>query len=264
MAVSSPSGDVHGAEECAAVCAALLPETARVERPACSSPDHAPDLLARLSGTGTRRILLLGHVDTVIAHDAPQAGRARRRSSARLGHDRHEGRRRARAGGAARARRPQRRLRGGRAPARVRRGVAHGAVRPRRAVRRLGRMPVLRGGGADRGRGRGRGRPAQGGGNDHRQRARPRGALRLRARPRPQRAAGARRRRAGGGRLPRARRPRPPDRGADDPALGRRVQRRPGPRRAHVRPARRQRRRDHRRARRDPARRGRRHALSPS
>ena len=69
VAVSSPSGDVHGAEECAAVCAALLPETARVERPACSSPDHAPDLLARLSGTGTRRILLLGHVDTVIAHD---------------------------------------------------------------------------------------------------------------------------------------------------------------------------------------------------
>ncbi len=69
VAVSSPSGDVHGAEECAAVCAALLPADAQVERPACSSPGHAPDLLARVGGTGTRRILLLGHVDTVVAHD---------------------------------------------------------------------------------------------------------------------------------------------------------------------------------------------------
>jgi glutamate carboxypeptidase len=68
VAVSSPSGDVHGAEECAAVCAALLPADAEVERPPCSSPAHAPDLLARLRGTGSRRILLLGHVDTVIAH----------------------------------------------------------------------------------------------------------------------------------------------------------------------------------------------------
>ena len=68
VAVSSPSGDVHGAEECAAICAALLPADAEVERPACSSPAHAPDLLARLRGTGTRRILLLGHVDTVVGH----------------------------------------------------------------------------------------------------------------------------------------------------------------------------------------------------
>jgi glutamate carboxypeptidase len=68
VAVSSPSGDVHGAEECAAVCAALLPPEAEVERPPCSSPGHAPDLLARVRGSGTRRILLLGHVDTVVAH----------------------------------------------------------------------------------------------------------------------------------------------------------------------------------------------------
>jgi len=68
VAVSSPSGDVHGAEECAAVCAALLPAEADVERPPCSSPGHAPDLLAHVRGTGTRRILLLGHVDTVIDH----------------------------------------------------------------------------------------------------------------------------------------------------------------------------------------------------
>jgi glutamate carboxypeptidase len=68
VGVSSPSGDIHGAEECAAVCAALLPEEAEIERLPCSSPDHAPDLLARLDGTGDRRVLLLGHLDTVIAH----------------------------------------------------------------------------------------------------------------------------------------------------------------------------------------------------
>jgi glutamate carboxypeptidase len=68
VGVSSPSGDVHGAEECAAVCAALLPDEAEIERIPCSSPDHAPDLVARLRGTGSRRVLLLGHVDTVVAH----------------------------------------------------------------------------------------------------------------------------------------------------------------------------------------------------
>jgi glutamate carboxypeptidase len=68
VAVSSPSGDVKGAEEAAAVAAALAPEDAEIERLPCSSPDHAPDLLIRTSGTGTKRILLLGHLDTVIAH----------------------------------------------------------------------------------------------------------------------------------------------------------------------------------------------------
>ena len=76
VAVSSPSGDVHGAEECAAVCAALLPAEAEVERPPCSSPGHAPDLLATLRGTGSRRILLLGHVDTVVAHSQHKPLRA--------------------------------------------------------------------------------------------------------------------------------------------------------------------------------------------
>ncbi len=68
VAISSPSGDRQGAEECVSVCAMLAPDDAVTERIPCSSPDHAPDLVARLSGTGTRRILLLGHVDTVIAH----------------------------------------------------------------------------------------------------------------------------------------------------------------------------------------------------
>src|SRR5919202_284758 len=68
VAVSSPSGDRHGAEEAVAVASALLPSEAVVSRPACSSPRHAPDLLARLEGSGTRRLLLLGHLDTVVAH----------------------------------------------------------------------------------------------------------------------------------------------------------------------------------------------------
>ena len=68
VAVSSPSGDVHGAEECAAVCAALAPDEAEIEHVPCSSPAHAPDLVARLRGTGARRVLLLGHLDTVVAH----------------------------------------------------------------------------------------------------------------------------------------------------------------------------------------------------
>jgi glutamate carboxypeptidase len=69
VGVSSPSGDVRGAEECAAICAALAPGEAETERLPCSSAGHAPDLLLRLTGSGTRRILLLGHVDTVVGHE---------------------------------------------------------------------------------------------------------------------------------------------------------------------------------------------------
>jgi glutamate carboxypeptidase len=69
VAVSSPSGDSDGAEECISVVGALLPSAAATERVTCSSPDHADDLVARLPGTGTRRILLLGHLDTVVAHE---------------------------------------------------------------------------------------------------------------------------------------------------------------------------------------------------
>ena len=70
VAVSTPSGEVHGAEEAIAIATALLPPEAAVERPPCSTPEHAPDLLARLEGSGTRRVLLLGHLDTVVSHDA--------------------------------------------------------------------------------------------------------------------------------------------------------------------------------------------------
>jgi glutamate carboxypeptidase len=69
VAISSPSGDVHGADEAAALVAALAPDEAIIERVECSSPDHAADLLVRLAGSGSRRLLLLGHLDTVVAHE---------------------------------------------------------------------------------------------------------------------------------------------------------------------------------------------------
>src|SRR5579875_597232 len=66
--ISSPSGDVAGSEAAIQVCISLLPEGSAVARPACSTPGCAPDLVAGLRGTGTGRIVLLGHVDTVFAH----------------------------------------------------------------------------------------------------------------------------------------------------------------------------------------------------
>ena len=68
VAVSSPSGDVHGGEDCAALCRAFMPDGIEIERPPCSSPGHAPDVIARMRGTGTGRIVLVGHLDTVVAH----------------------------------------------------------------------------------------------------------------------------------------------------------------------------------------------------
>jgi glutamate carboxypeptidase len=68
VAVSSPSGDVEGAEAALAVAMSLAPPAARVERSPCSSAGHADDLILTLRGSGSARIVLLGHVDTVHAH----------------------------------------------------------------------------------------------------------------------------------------------------------------------------------------------------
>jgi glutamate carboxypeptidase len=68
VAISSPSGDVDGAEAALRLCADRLPIGAVIERVPCSSPEHAPDLLARIAGSGSGRVLLLGHVDTVVSH----------------------------------------------------------------------------------------------------------------------------------------------------------------------------------------------------
>jgi glutamate carboxypeptidase len=69
VAISTPSGDRHGAEEAVALVAALAPNEATIERVPCSTADHAPDLIVNLTGEGSRRVLLLGHLDTVIAHE---------------------------------------------------------------------------------------------------------------------------------------------------------------------------------------------------
>jgi glutamate carboxypeptidase len=73
VGISSPSGDGPGADEALAVCAALLPADASVERIPCSTEGYADDLLATLRGSGSGRVLLLGHVDTVVGHDAHRA-----------------------------------------------------------------------------------------------------------------------------------------------------------------------------------------------
>jgi glutamate carboxypeptidase len=70
VGVSTPSGDVAGADEAAALCVAFLPPEAEIERVGCSTPGHACDLLGRLRGSGSARLLLLGHLDTVVTHAA--------------------------------------------------------------------------------------------------------------------------------------------------------------------------------------------------
>src|SRR4051794_34595953 len=70
VGVSSPSGDVPGAEEAVALCVAFAPAEATPERLPCSTPGHADDLALHLKGTGEGRVLLLGHLDTVVSNDA--------------------------------------------------------------------------------------------------------------------------------------------------------------------------------------------------
>src|SRR3954468_2310698 len=70
VGVSSPSGDVPGAEEAVALCVAFAPADATPERLPCSTPEHADDLVLHLRGTGERKILLLGHLDTVVSNDS--------------------------------------------------------------------------------------------------------------------------------------------------------------------------------------------------
>ncbi len=70
VGISSPSGDHDGAEEAIAISAALLPPESEIDRIPCSTAGSAPDLLARISGRGSRRVMLLGHLDTVHSHEA--------------------------------------------------------------------------------------------------------------------------------------------------------------------------------------------------
>lgn len=70
--VSSPWGDHPGAERCIELVSSFLPAEAERERIPCSSPACAEDLLIRYRGSGTRRLLLLGHLDTVVSHERHQ------------------------------------------------------------------------------------------------------------------------------------------------------------------------------------------------
>jgi len=76
VAVSSPSGDVPGAQAALAVAQTLLPADAHVQRVPCSTAQHADDLIATVRGSGRARILLVGHVDTVVAHAVHEPLRA--------------------------------------------------------------------------------------------------------------------------------------------------------------------------------------------
>ena len=70
VAISSPSGDAPAAERAVAVASALAPSGSRIERLPCSTAEHAPDLLISIDGPGQLKILLVGHLDTVVSHDA--------------------------------------------------------------------------------------------------------------------------------------------------------------------------------------------------
>jgi glutamate carboxypeptidase len=70
VGVSSPSGDVPGAEEAVSLCVAFAPTEATATRIPCSTPGHADDLVLELTGSGERRLLLLGHLDTVVSNDS--------------------------------------------------------------------------------------------------------------------------------------------------------------------------------------------------
>jgi glutamate carboxypeptidase len=68
VAVSSPSGDPDAAERAVDVVRGLLHGAAEVERVPCSTPGQADDLVVRVRGDGSRRLLLVGHLDTVVSH----------------------------------------------------------------------------------------------------------------------------------------------------------------------------------------------------
>ena len=239
VGVSTPSGDVAGADEAVALCAAFLPPEAEIERPPCSTEGHAADLVGRLRGDGEARLLLLGHLDTVVAHGEH---RPLERDGDRLSGSGAVDMK----GGVALALGIMRELAGRPelyAEAAVLlvndeewRTVAFG-----HAERFAGFHACLcfEAGERTRGRRGGGDRQAQGGGHAARAGPRAAGALGLRAAARAQRTAGARHGGpAGGGGLGSGR-ARPPDRRPHDPALRRRLQRGPRRRRAGLRPARR-------------------------
>jgi len=81
VAISSPSGDVAGADAAIALVLELVPPGVRVERPPCSSCDHADDLIVTLGGSGSERCCRAAAlrraqlVETLLPKLAPRAPR---------------------------------------------------------------------------------------------------------------------------------------------------------------------------------------------
>lgn len=72
--ISTPSGEIEGTERAIALCAEFLPGW-KIQRLPCSTSGCAPDLLASVTGSGSRRLLFLGHLDTVVSHAEHQPAR---------------------------------------------------------------------------------------------------------------------------------------------------------------------------------------------
>jgi glutamate carboxypeptidase len=73
VALSTPSGEQGQTEAAVSLCVEFMPEGAQVRRLPCSTTGCVPDLLASIRGGGARRLLLLGHVDTVFSHSEHRA-----------------------------------------------------------------------------------------------------------------------------------------------------------------------------------------------
>jgi glutamate carboxypeptidase len=69
-AVSSPWSDHPGAERCIELVLDFLPAGGEVQRITSSSEPCVDDLVVTYPGTGSPRLMLLGHLDTVVAHAA--------------------------------------------------------------------------------------------------------------------------------------------------------------------------------------------------
>jgi glutamate carboxypeptidase len=68
IALSTPSGEHAATEQAISLCREFLPQNAEFERLRCATASCADDLLATVRGSGERRMLLLGHLDTVFSH----------------------------------------------------------------------------------------------------------------------------------------------------------------------------------------------------
>jgi glutamate carboxypeptidase len=75
VAISTPSGDLENTERAVELCTEFLAGWT-CERLPCSTEACTPDLLASVRGGGTRRVLFLGHLDTVVSHAEHQPARA--------------------------------------------------------------------------------------------------------------------------------------------------------------------------------------------